>query len=165
MYSVVGASSTVWQPKDPSMVDSTTPADNRLNPDTDVMLRVECMSSRSLKVSLTPLPHLLPWACDIPVTPLLANCPPEPPVELLAGFDISGEYCTIPDHCFVDSFHCPGGHPPCCSRPQENRTHCISSGRGCLRRPAGCARLHTAAHAPPDPAASEALVRHQKPLP
>ena len=58
MHEVGGGSNALWQPN-ASADDSRTypannlPVDNRLNPETDVMLRVECMSSRALKARLT----------------------------------------------------------------------------------------------------------------
>ncbi len=58
MHDVGGASNAVWQPYAGTADSSTLPdnsvsVDNRLNPETDVMLRVECMSARALKARLT----------------------------------------------------------------------------------------------------------------
>ncbi len=58
MHEVGGASNAIWQPSAGTVDSRTSPAnnlslDNRLNPETDVMLRVECMSSRALKARLT----------------------------------------------------------------------------------------------------------------
>ncbi len=58
MHNVGGASNAVWQPYAGTADSRTPPAnnlsiDNRLNPETDVMLRVECMSARALKARLT----------------------------------------------------------------------------------------------------------------
>ncbi len=60
MHEAGEGSNAVWQPNT-STADSRTPLandltlDNRLNPETDVMLRVECMSSRALKARLTSI--------------------------------------------------------------------------------------------------------------
>ena len=58
MHEVGGGFNAVWQPNasaDDSRTSpsNNTPVDNRVNPETDVMLRVECMSSRALKARLT----------------------------------------------------------------------------------------------------------------
>ncbi|KAA6420730.1 MAG: hypothetical protein FRX49_09307 [Trebouxia sp. A1-2] len=57
MHEVGRASNAIWQPYAGTAKSRTSPVnnlsvDNRLNPETDVMLRVECMSSRALKALL-----------------------------------------------------------------------------------------------------------------
>lgn len=75
MDSASTAPHTKWQQTQSSSADRAISPDNRLNPDTDVMLRVECMSARSLKARLLSCLLILP--ADMPrLAVLLASSAP-----------------------------------------------------------------------------------------